>query len=211
MIANIVPSGVNLADIGADHGYLIKYLKENNLINHAFASDNKKGPYERLKENTQGLDIETSLSDGIELIPTDTNCVCIAGMGGDTIISIIEKSKHLLPQIEYFVLSPHSLNDEVRKYLFSNGYKLINQNCCFDPYPHYYEVNLFQKGEMEYDEIDIKYGKYLIEDKKYPFVENIKLRIEKILDLLKNSSLPIEKIEKLNSELDEYKKLFLKF
>ena len=29
MIANIVPKGVNLADIGADHGYLIKYLKKN--------------------------------------------------------------------------------------------------------------------------------------------------------------------------------------
>ena len=42
MIADIVPNNVNLADIGADHGYLIRYLKENGLINKAYASDNKK-------------------------------------------------------------------------------------------------------------------------------------------------------------------------
>ena len=70
MIARIIPHGVNLADIGADHGYLIKYLKENKIINMGYASDNKEGPYNNLKKNLEGLDIEIDLVSGIRNLPS---------------------------------------------------------------------------------------------------------------------------------------------
>jgi tRNA (adenine22-N1)-methyltransferase len=211
MIARIVPKGTSFADIGADHGYLIKYLKENDLISFAYASDNKKGPYSRLKENVQGLDIKTSCVDGITNLPKEVNCVCIAGMGGDTIISILEENKKYLNQIEYFVISAHSLNNEVRKYLFDNGYSLIDQDACFDPEPLFYEVNLFKKGKMEYDEIDVEFGRFLLKHKNLAFIQNIKNHIEKINGLLQNKSLPLDKITDLTKELDKYSNLLKNF
>ena len=206
MIARIIPHGVNLADIGADHGYLIKYLKENKIINMGYASDNKEGPYNNLKKNLEGLDVEIDLVSGIRNLPSYINCLCIAGMGGDTIISILDEEKDKLNNLEYIVISSHSLIENVRKYLFENGFSLIGQDACFDKEPHYYEVNLFKKGKMKYDLIDVNYGKYLINSTNYAFFKNIQNNIYKIRQLL-NKSLSEERIVALKNKLDEYENL----
>lgn len=206
MIADIIPKGVNLGDIGADHGYLIKYLKENEIIQKGYASDNKEGPYNNLKKNLDGLDIEIDLVSGIRNLPPYVNCLCIAGMGGDTIVSILDEEKSKLVNLDYIVISSHSLIECVRKYLFDNGFTLIAQDSCFDKEPHYYEVNLFKKGKMDYDIIDVNYGRYLIKSKNYSFFKNIQYNIEKINHLL---SKPISdsKIIELKEKLDEYSKI----
>ena len=46
----MVPLDIPCADIGSDHGLLVKYLLDNNLVPFCYASDNKKGPFERLKK-----------------------------------------------------------------------------------------------------------------------------------------------------------------
>lgn len=206
MIANIVPRGVSLGDIGADHGYLIKYLKQNEIINKGYASDNKEGPYKNLKKNLDGYDIETELVSGIRHLPDYIDTLCIAGMGGDTIISIFDENEERLNSLEYIIISSHCLFEEVREYLYKKGFKLISQDACFDKEPQYYEVDLFQKGHMDYDIIDVKYGRFLIKNKNYCFFENIKNNIQNINELLKKP-LSEAKIIELKNKLDEYNDL----
>ena len=125
-------------------------------------------------------------------------------MGGDTIISIIEESKSKLNQIEYFIISSHGLNNEVRKYLFDNDYSLINQDACFDDGDHYYEVNLFKKGKMQYDELDVEFGRILIEKCNLSFIENIKINVDKMHNLINKNNLPQDKIDEINKEINKY-------
>ena len=49
LIANWVPEGAYLADVGTDHGYLPTWLLLRGSIRGAIASDLRKGPLERAK------------------------------------------------------------------------------------------------------------------------------------------------------------------
>ena len=51
IIANLVPSDSNVADVGCDHGYLLIYLKDNHFNGKLLGIDNKKGPIESFRKN----------------------------------------------------------------------------------------------------------------------------------------------------------------
>ena len=65
-------------------------LLENNIVDKAYASDNKIGPFNNLKKTfiNSGFDIEIALKDGINDLPKYVNTVIIAGMGGELINKI---------------------------------------------------------------------------------------------------------------------------
>ena len=50
ILADWVPQGARLADIGTDHGYLPVWLSVQGRIASAIASDLRKGPLEHAKE-----------------------------------------------------------------------------------------------------------------------------------------------------------------
>ena len=53
LLADMVPAGAHLADIGTDHGYVPIYLYKKGRIKKAYACDVRKGPLEKCKKNTQ--------------------------------------------------------------------------------------------------------------------------------------------------------------
>ena len=203
MVASLVPTGVNCADIGADHGYLIISLLNRGIIKKGYACENKKGPFNRLKENVQSLNllgkIQCDLSDGIRTLPSDINCVIIAGMGGDTVNKIIENSLDKLENIDYFIISSHSKMDEVRKMLVSKSFSVENEKTCFDM-SQYYEVSLFKKGSNSYSELELKYGPILIKNKESNLIIKTEEKIKNNLNLMQNKLLPEDKIESLAKE-----------
>lgn len=203
-IASLVPQGCFCADIGADHGYLITYLAKNKLIEKGYASDNKKGPYLRLletvKENSLSDVIECSLKNGLTSLPTYINTCIIAGMGGDLISSIIEEGKEHLDHISTFILSPHGLEESVRRKMDQLGYKLVNETVVFDE--HYYEVLVFEKGHLKMDELDFKYGYFLRREKSEIFILKYKDEIKKYSFILTNP-LSKEKVNEIDRKIKE--------
>ena len=94
-IAEQVPQGAHLADVGTDHGYLPVWLLRDGRINSAIAADLREGPLNRARETARRFNVEEQISfrlcDGLSAIrPEETDTVTIAGMGGETIISILE-------------------------------------------------------------------------------------------------------------------------
>ena len=85
-IAKMVPTNLPCADIGSDHGLLVKYLLDNQIVPFSYASDNKIGPYNRLKENLASYissnKVKVDLIDGIKNLPENCLTLIIAGMGG---------------------------------------------------------------------------------------------------------------------------------
>ena len=50
LLAQWVPQGTSLADVGTDHGHLPVWLRLHGRVRSAIASDLRKGPLERAKE-----------------------------------------------------------------------------------------------------------------------------------------------------------------
>jgi tRNA (adenine22-N1)-methyltransferase len=53
--------------------------------------------------------------------------VVLAGMGGRLIVEILEEGRRFLPQIKRLVLQPNVGQHLVRKWLFENGWRLLDE------------------------------------------------------------------------------------
>ena len=160
-----------IADIGSDHGYLIKIAFDNHLIDYAYAIDNKKGPINSCKNNLKEYkNVSYFLSDGLDDVDESIDCVIIAGMGGMLIISILEKNKDKLKNIKRLILQANRDEYLLRKYLVENGFYIQDEKIIKED-NKYYEIDCFEKGYEEYDFNDLYFGKILMKNKDDVFIE----------------------------------------
>ncbi len=208
-IASMVPKGLPLADIGADHGYLEKYLLENKIVPFCYACENKKGPFERLKNNLvkyieQGL-VDVKFEDGLNHLSSQIKTVVIAGMGGDLIYKIINKNLKCIEFIEYFILAPHGNEYLLRKFLNNNGYFILDEKIVFEN--HFYEIIIFKKGNKSYSEFQLKYGPINLEKKDNEFIDKYQKLICLNKQLLTNSSLSSTRRDEIENQIYNFKQM----
>ena len=131
LIAGWVPEGAYLADVGTDHGYLPTWLRLQGKIQGAVASDLRPGPLERAKVagSLYGTDnIEYRLCNGLAGIrPSEVDTVTIAGMGGETILSILKAAPWTADGQHTLLLQPQSHEEMVRQYLAENGFAITRE------------------------------------------------------------------------------------
>ena len=115
-----------VADIGCDHGYLGIYLLKNNIASQVIASDINEGPLNAAVFNAEKYGVRDKmrfyLSDGVKNIPRDFDAMVCCGMGGDTMISILEAAPWLKEGNYRLILQCQSKRPELRKYLGENGW-----------------------------------------------------------------------------------------
>ena len=129
--AQFVKKGDRVADIGCDHGYLSIHLLTNGIARSCIASDVNEGPLQSAMRNARkfgvGNKMEFCLSDGVQNVPRDFDCMVCAGMGADTIMSIIHHSAEWLKDPKYrLILQCQSKRPELRQWLYDEGFR-INQ------------------------------------------------------------------------------------
>ena len=169
-VADLVSNGLIVADIGTDHGYIPIYLVKTKGAPYAYAMDVNHGPLIRARDHIAeyGLDtfIETRLSDGVrEVRPGECECVVIAGMGGALTIKIMEEGKEIFKGLKEFVLQPQSELHKVREYLCQNEYCIVDENMVLDDGKFYPMFRVVNRQSVEYDVIELRYGKLLLEQK----------------------------------------------
>lgn len=141
-VADFVTPGGCVADIGTDHAYLPIYLVQSGRCKKAIAMDIKKGPLARAQEHIAANHLEhlitTRLSDGLSaLLPGEADRAVIAGMGGQTVIHILEAAVGLLPGLEELVLEPQSDIAGVRKYLREHRMYIDREDLVLDDGKYY--------------------------------------------------------------------------
>ncbi|WP_052446679.1 Nif3-like dinuclear metal center hexameric protein [Candidatus Soleaferrea massiliensis] len=137
LAASFVRQGSVVADIGTDHGYLAAYLVADGRCPSGYASDIHEQPLEKARETIRacGLEdrIQTVLSDGLLSLPKGcAQDIVIAGMGGDMIAKIIEEAPWLRDEHIRLVLQPMTKMDELRRYLYQNGFGLLREEAVED-------------------------------------------------------------------------------
>lgn len=128
-VAELVPNGAALADVGTDHAYLPVWLLQQNKICRAIASDLRVGPLQRAKRTAEQYGctdrIEFILCDGLADIGMEqVDTVVIAGMGGESICSILENALWLANPNYTLVLQPMSAQPELRRWMWQHGFRI---------------------------------------------------------------------------------------
>ena len=125
-VCRFVCPGDRVADVGCDHGYLGIYLLKNHIASQIIASDVREGPLNAAVFNSKKYGVRDKmrffLSDGVRNIPQDFNVLVCAGMGGDTMISILEAAPWLKEGDYRLILQCQSKRPELRRYLSDNGW-----------------------------------------------------------------------------------------
>ncbi len=130
-IANMVVDKPRLADIGTDHGYLIAYLAKMDKISKGYACDINEKPLKSAKATLSTHDlthmVDCVLTNGlVGLNYKDIDCVTIAGMGGDLILSILDNSQWDFTD-KTLILQPMTKADKLRIGLLSRGFDITQE------------------------------------------------------------------------------------
>lgn len=162
-LASLVTKGNRLADVGTDHAYIPIALVREGRIPSALAMDVNQGPLSRAREHirSSGLDtyIETRLSDGLEkLRAEEADTVLIAGMGGMLTVRILEGGFHCLDTVQELILQPQSDIQEVRKWLYVHGYRIVAEDVAEEDGKYYPMMKAVHGREGMPQEAELYYG-----------------------------------------------------
>ena len=107
--------------------FLPVYLLQRGLIKSALAADLREGPLSKARENADKYGLEEKmkfvLCDGLSRIsPEDADTIAIAGMGGETIASILAAAPWTRFGNHKLLLQPMTSVYDLRDFLSKNGY-----------------------------------------------------------------------------------------
>lgn len=216
MLANLVPEGACLADIGTDHGYLPVWLLQHGRVLTAIASDIGEEPlhHARRTAQEQGVDgVDFRLSDGLQGIAAqEVNTVVIAGMGGETIAHILQEAPWTADGTHTLLLQPMTKVEQLRLWLSQNGYCFTGEHLVWDKdflYPIMQVTGGVQAalGELE------QYGGLLLDnDPLYEeYLQHQIYRLQRAIDGCSRASSETareeaQRLEKISTVLQEKKR-----
>ena len=131
-----VHPGDRVADVGCDHGYLSIHLLQAGIASHVYAADVRQGPLSSAKRNaeTYGVTehIDFFLSDGVRNLPRDFDTLVCAGMGADTMESILAAAPWLQSSRYRMILQCQSKTPTLRRYLSETGWAISRETVLRD-------------------------------------------------------------------------------
>ena len=173
----------DIADIGADHGEVVKYIALRNPNNSFLAIENKLGPFKRLRNNLLNCQNATCLlSDGLKDVSSNYAEIVIAGMGGENIISIIKRSIEKIMFINAFIIDAHSDFDKVYNFLFSLNFKIDKSIFVYENNKAYL-IAKFIKNSTKQVTVNSHFMFYEIDSSSEEYLHLLKSRLENELSL----------------------------
>jgi len=211
-IGDLIKDGETVADIGADHGLLELYLIARHPDIKLLAIENKKGPYQNLKNTLFCLkNVRLSYSDGLTAIDKTITTLILAGMGGLNIKNIIDIAPLKLKRVSKIIIDAHRDQDIARKTIVSYGYKISQEIIVYEE-EKYYVISEFIKSDEipSYNEDELEIGYKLYEDKLWPnYKEYLIQKNQNIIDEIKDNPSMQDKVlelNKMNERLENYGK-----
>ena len=134
--ADYIRPGEVVADVGCDHGYLGIHLLTKGVAKRIIASDIKEGPLQSAQRNARKYGVESKMSfhlcPGVRDVPQDFDVLVCAGMGADTMVSILEDAPWLKSDCYRLILQCQSKTPLLRRYLSENGWHIETESALKD-------------------------------------------------------------------------------
>ena len=134
--AQYIRPGDVVADVGCDHGYLGIHLLTNGIAKKMIASDINEGPLQSARQNARKFGVQDKMSfhlcPGVRDVPQDFDVMVCAGMGADTMVSILEDAPWLKNDRYRLILQCQSKTPLLRRYLSENGWAIAKESVLRD-------------------------------------------------------------------------------
>ncbi|MCL2425029.1 MAG: class I SAM-dependent methyltransferase [Oscillospiraceae bacterium] len=129
-LADLIEDGASVIDVGSDHGLLPVHLAQKGIAKKIIASDISAASLSAARRSgtTYGVtdDISFFVTPGLDGIkPTDVDTIVIAGMGGETIVSILQDALWVNRLSMNLILQPQSKRNILFRYLYNNEYDIL--------------------------------------------------------------------------------------
>ncbi|MFD2369692.1 tRNA (adenine(22)-N(1))-methyltransferase [Brevibacillus sp. GCM10020057] len=218
-IARYCPQGARVADIGSDHALLASYLLLQGIASHVIAGELNEGPYQAALRQIHTLQIrdraQVRRGDGLAVLePGEVDVICIAGMGGQLISSILEAGIAKLEGVTRLILQPNVGEEIVRRWLLLHGWQLIAETILEED-GILYEILVAERGnpDLPYEHKDrtkeelLRIGPFLWEQKPPALKkkwQNERDKWEKVLAQLNRSDKPeaATRIREIKAEVE---------
>ena len=207
--ASLVRGGGIIADIGTDHGYLPVYLIQSGRVRGAIAADIGKMPLQNAAKTIENYDLDNvislRLSDGLrEFSEGDADEYVFAGMGGTLIAEKLAETPWIKNSNLHFVFQPQSRAEDLRKFLFENGFSINNELAVHEGRRVYITFDATYTGEIKpFTDADCFIG-------KLPHTEDSHKHLSLQLTRLKekyNAYLQCDRVDEVPGLLDTIQKI----
>ncbi|MGE5545084.1 MAG: tRNA (adenine(22)-N(1))-methyltransferase [Bacillota bacterium] len=177
-VAELVIAGEPVADIGSDHALLACYLVGEGRCPRAICGELRDGPYRRTLEAVRmnGLEhlIEVRQGNGLEVLALgEVSTVVLAGLGGNTIVSILNRSPGKTQSFKRLVLQPMNALAEIRQLAGINGWRIERETVVRDG-DYYVNLVLDPRHTQPYtlSATELRWGPLLMQNTAEPVVRD---------------------------------------
>lgn len=182
-VAQFIPIGCRLADIGTDHAYLPVHLALAGKISSAIATDINEGPVQAARANVEKYQLQSVIDvrqgDGLAVLqPGEVDVIVLAGMGGSLVCRLLEEGKDKLVSVSRLIIQANTCTYQVRRWLMRNGWELKAEKMV-EERGKYYEILMAEpgQGEAPYIGLDgeereqaLYMGPFLLQEKDEVFI-----------------------------------------
>ena len=206
-IADYVRPGDRVIDVGTDHAYIPIWLLQEGICDRVTATDLRSGPLQNAAKDAEKYGVAESLTlllgDGLACCaPDSADTIIIAGMGGETIMGILEAAPWVFSR--RLILQPQTKQPELRAWLRKRGLAIRDASLAYDA-GRIYLIWLVEAGEMELcGAVDPQ-----LLTKRDPLLrpyaeDHIKRLRKQIQGMERSSRADPEQLAQLRKELDAY-------
>lgn len=183
VLCSLLTEAETFADVGCDHGYCSEYMLTKGLCKKAILSDISKGSLAKaerlLAEYIQNGKAVSVLGDGFYGVPSNTDEVLIAGMGGSEIVDILSDKKYgFIPK--RFVFQPMHDAEKLRRYILDNG-GYIERDFTFEDVKFYDVIvggKAADKTTEPYTDAEYEYGRENLQTMPKAFIQRTQKQLK---------------------------------
>ncbi len=203
--------GPVIADIGTDHGILVMRALEDAAIQKVIATDISPHSLQKCIDAITGhpreKDVTTQCCNGLSGLDTKAiDDIVIAGMGGFRILTILQNAIDNQQPLRRLILSPQKGEEEVRRFLHENGYRIEADEWVRDQGKFYVILVAVPGVERYSSDIEYRYGRIPMQEQSVVLQDKIELerRIqEQVIQTLKPQSAGARRVSEKLRELQE--------
>lgn len=162
-IADMIPENSHVLDIGCDHALLDIYLTLEKGC-RCVASDVNNHALQSARDNVDKYEVQKEVEivcapglNGVEV--TEESYVVIAGMGTMTILDILSSPQ--TSKIQHLILQSNRELETLRKEVTRLGFRICEEYA-LEEKGIFYVVILWERGSATYQEMEYRYGPYLL-------------------------------------------------
>lgn len=177
-VANFVPQGSIIADIGTDHGYLPIELIKTQKCPKAIAGDVNEGPYLAAKRSIRAAsllkNIDIRLGSGLEILqPHEVDIAIFCGMGGNLMVKLLQDCPDIVNSLTGLILQPQQGYSALRHYLYSIDWHIENETIAKED-NRIYQIILAKPGKKPFPcKLEMEIGPILNAQRPPLFAEMI--------------------------------------